>query len=318
MLMSHVILLALAPIFSVMVLGYVAGRFHRIDNRHVAGLNSLVMEFSLPAALFMATASTPRGEMIEQGPFLAILCVAMLIPYLLWFYCRNRILRLPRGEAAVEALSVSLPNYAAVGLPLLVAILGPKEAVHVAVAIAAGSILPSPITLVLLELSAANRQASAESTGARLWRVLRRALGKPIVLAPIAGLILSISGLEPGDVVRASFRLIGQTAGGVALFLTGLILSAQPFRLDRKVVVATTVANVIQPLFVAAIVYVFAVPLNIARPAILLAALPSGFFGILFGVNYEVVSAEAGSIVIASTAASVVTLAIAIVVLIPQ
>jgi len=52
--------------------------------------------------------------------------------------------------------------------------------------------------------------------------------------------------------------------------------------------------------------------------AILLAALPSGFFGILFGVNYEVVSAEAGSIVIASTAASVVTLAIAIVVLFPQ
>jgi len=174
MLMSHVILLALAPIFSVMVLGYVAGRFHRIDNRHVAGLNSLVMEFSLPAALFMATASTPRGEMMEQGPFLAILCVAMLIPYLLWFYCRNQILRLPRGEAAVEALSVSLPNYAAVGLPLLVAILGPKEAVHVAVAIAAGSILPSPITLVLLELSAANRQASAESTGAAETRCSHR------------------------------------------------------------------------------------------------------------------------------------------------
>src|SRR6266404_8825826 len=106
MLMSHVILLALAPIFSVMVLGYVAGRFHRIDNRHVAGFNSLVMEFSLPAALFMATASTPRGEMIEQGPFFAILCVAKLIPYLLWFYCRMR--RLPSGEAAVEALSVSL------------------------------------------------------------------------------------------------------------------------------------------------------------------------------------------------------------------
>lgn len=316
--MSKVILLALAPIFFVIVLGYGAGRLHRIDNRHVAGLNSLVMEFSLPAALFMATVSTPRGEMIEQGPFFAILCVAMLIPYLLWFYCRNKILRLPSGEAAVEALSVSLPNYAAAGLPLIVTLLGPKEAVHVAVAIAAGSIFPSPITLVLLELSAANGQASAESPGARLRRALRRALGKPIVLAPIAGLILSISGLEPGDVVRASLRLIGQAAGGVALFLTGLILSALPFRLNRQVVVATTVTNVIQPLFVAAIVYVFAVPLNIAKPAILLAALPSGFFGILFGVNYKVVSAEAGSIIIASTALSVVTLAVAIAVLYPQ
>src|ERR1700730_4116746 len=136
MLVSRVILLALAPIFFVMVLGYSTGRWHRIDNCHVAGLNSLVMEFSLPAALFMATASTPRGEMIEQGPFFAILCVAMLIPYLLWFYFRTRILKLPSSEAAVEALSVSLPNYAAAGLPIVVAILGPKEAVHVAVAIA--------------------------------------------------------------------------------------------------------------------------------------------------------------------------------------
>ena len=88
--MSHVILLALAPIFSVMVLGYGAGRWHRIDNRHVAGLNSLVMEFSLPAALFVTTVSTPRGEMIEQGPFFAILCVAMLVPYPLWFIVATR------------------------------------------------------------------------------------------------------------------------------------------------------------------------------------------------------------------------------------
>jgi malonate transporter len=62
----------------------------------------------------------------------------MLIPYLLWFYCRNKMRRLPSGEAAVEALSVSLPNYAAAGLPLMVAILGPKEAVHVAVASISG------------------------------------------------------------------------------------------------------------------------------------------------------------------------------------
>jgi hypothetical protein len=53
-------------------------------------LMSRVMEFSLPAALFMATASTPRGEMIEQGPFFAILCVAMLVPYLLWFIVATR------------------------------------------------------------------------------------------------------------------------------------------------------------------------------------------------------------------------------------
>jgi malonate transporter len=42
---------------------------------------------------------------------------------------------------------------------------------------------------------------------------------------------------------------------------------------------------------------------------------PSGFFGILFAVNYRLDYATAGSMVIASTGFSIVTMAIAIAVL---
>ena len=53
--------------------------------------------------------------------------------------------------------------------------------------------------------------------------------------------------------------LIGDAAPGVALFLTGLILSAQPFRLDWKVVIATWIADIIRPLLTAAVVFAPAV-----------------------------------------------------------
>jgi malonate transporter len=316
--MAHVLLLALAPIFFVLALGYLAGRLRRIDNHRVADLNSLVMEFSLPAALFVACASTPRSEMIKEGSLFAILGVAMLIPWLLWYYFRTKVSKLPSGEAAVEAITVSLPNYAAVGIPVLFELLGPKSAVHVAIGLAAASIVPVPFALVLLELDGANGQADVESWGVRVPQALRRCFAKPIVFAPLLGLIFSMSGLEIGKVVNACFILIGQAAGGVALFLTGLILSAQPFALDSRVVVATVVANVIRPLFVTAIVYFFAVPPEIAKVAILLSALPLGFFGILFGVTYKVAFAEAGSMVIASTLVSIATLAAAISILYPS
>ena len=52
--MSHVILMALTPVFFVMALGYVAGRWRIIDNHHVSGLNALVMNFAVPASLFVA------------------------------------------------------------------------------------------------------------------------------------------------------------------------------------------------------------------------------------------------------------------------
>jgi malonate transporter and related proteins len=316
--MLEVLLKALVPIFFVMALGYFAGRRRTIDNHHVREINALVMDFALPASLFVATASTARREMMAQGPLFAIQGAVMLVVYLLWYLFQCRVLTTSRGQAAVQALTVALPNYAAAGLPLVSAILGPKETVQVAVTIAAGSIVPTPITLLLLELSGSSGQNNGESSAVRMRRALVRSLIKPIILAPVLGSLLSLSGFKLGAVADASLQLIGQAAGGVALFLTGLILSAQPFRLDWTVAGATVTGNVIRPLLAVAIVHFFPVASEIAKVSILLAALPSGFFGILFGLNYRVDPAEAGSMVIASTVFSIVTLAIAIAMLYPQ
>jgi malonate transporter len=211
---------------------------------------------------------------------------------------------------------VALPNYAAAGLPIVSAILGPTEVVPVAIAIAAGSILPSPVTLLLLELSAGQGAGSA-SAASRMGLALRRALTKPIVLGPVLGILVSLLGLKLDSVSRASLQLIGEAAGGVALFLTGLILSAQPLKLDRTVAGASVVINVVQPLLVAGTVFLLPISSDIAKLAILLAALPAGFFGILFGLKYGAASTEAGSMVIASTVFSIPTVAVAIALLYP-
>jgi malonate transporter len=316
--MAHVILMALAPIFFVMALGFFAGRMRAINNHHVDELNALVMNFALPASLFVATASAPRSEMVRQGPLFVILGVVMLLLYLLWYLFQRQVSTTSKAEASLQALTVAFPNLAGVGLPIASAILGPTETAPVAVALAAGSILVSPLTLLLLELSGGKEQTNAETPTVRVRRALRHALTKPVVLAPVLGILLSLSGLSLGAVAAASLMLIGQAAAGVALFLTGLILSAQSFRLDWKVVGATGTADVIRPLLAAAIVHVLPVPSEIAKVSILLATVPSGFSGILFAENYRVRSPEVGSMVIASTVFSIATLAITIGILYPQ
>ncbi|MFC5312729.1 AEC family transporter, partial [Azospirillum rugosum] len=52
--MSNAIPLALAPVFFVMALGYGAGWFGIVNKDQVNGLNALVMDFALPASLFVA------------------------------------------------------------------------------------------------------------------------------------------------------------------------------------------------------------------------------------------------------------------------
>lgn len=314
---SNAILMALVPVFFVLLLGYAAGKFHVVDNLHVDALNALVMDFALPASLFAATASASRREMIEQVPLFLVLGVTMLLLYLAWYLAARRFSKVSRSEASLQALTIGFPNLAGVGLPIMTSVVGPAGTVPVAVALAAGSILISPLTLIIAEMGAA--KARGEQMAARqVLTAVRRAITKPVVLAPALGILFSLSDVSLDALAHASLALIGKSAAGVALFLTGAILSAQSFRLDWKVTAATVASDIVRPLLAVAVIRVIPIPQDAAKTAILLAAIPSGFFGILFAVNYRLDSATAGSMVIASTGFSAVTLAIAIAMLFPH
>lgn len=281
---AHAILLALAPVFFVMALGYGAGKFHVVDNRQVASLNALVMDFAVPASLFAATAAASRAAILAQGELFVLLGAVMLLLYLAWYWLARTAFRTGSAEAAFQALTIAFPNLAGVGLPIAAAVIGPQGTFPVAVAIASGSIIVSPLTLVLAELDA-NRAGDAGAHSGGTARALRRALTKPVVLAPAAGIVFALLGIDIGPVIEACLKLIGYSAAGVALFLTGLILSAQAFRLDLQVVLATVAAGILRPLLAFAAIWLLKVPHEVGAIAVLMAAIPSGFFGILFAVN---------------------------------
>jgi malonate transporter and related proteins len=311
---SNAIVMALVPVFFVLLLGFFAGRFRIVDSHHVDGLNALVMNFALPASLFAATASASRSQMIAQAPLFLAFGLTMLLLYVAWYWSARSFSGVSRSDASLQALTIGFPNLAGVGLPVLSSMLGPGGAVPVAVALASGSILISPLTLIMVEMNA-GKAHGADVSGRQVLTAVRRALTKPIVLAPALGILLSLSDLDLDALAHACLALIGNAAAGVALFLTGLILSAQSFRLDWRVVAATAAADVIRPLLAVAVVYIFRLAPETAKTTILLAAVPSGFFGILFAVNYRLDSTTVGSMVIASTGFSVVTMTIAIAIL---
>jgi malonate transporter len=314
---SNVIVMALVPVFFVLLLGFLAGKARIVDNGRVEGLNSLVMDFALPASLFAATGSAPRDRITDQVPILLVFGLTMLAIYAVWYLFERSFFEVTRPDAAVQALTVGFPNLAGVGLPILSTVLGPAGVVPVAVALATGSILVSPLTLVIAEISA-SKARGADAPGLPVSTAVRRAFAKPVVWAPALGVTFALSGFNLDPLAHACLALIGNAAAGVALFLTGLVLSAQSLRIDRRVVVATAAADILRPLLAVAIVHGLHLGPDVAKTAILLAALPSGFFGILFALNYRLDAATVGSMVIASTGFSIVTLAVAIAALFPH
>jgi malonate transporter len=110
-------------------------------------------------------------------------------------------------------------------------------------------------------------------------------------------------------------NIIGGTSAGLALFSTGRVLAAQPFKLDMQASLGILLSNVVQPLIALALVSLIGVPKAIAGQAILLAAIPCGSFGILFGLPYGVSDSSAGTTLVASSLLSTVTLSGTIVLL---
>ena len=304
--MLAIILDALVPVFFGLGLGYLAGWTRDVNNTHVAELNAMVMDFAIPAAIFATIAQASRAVLMAQLPLAAILSLSMLLLYGAVYLMARRVFDAVPAEASVQACTASLPNYAAAGLPLIAALLGSTNVVSVAVSIACGAIVVSPLTLVILE-------ASTRKPGERdFGGVLLRALRKPIVLAPVLAVLFALSGLGLPGLAARSLALMAQVSGGAALFLTGLILSAQTLRLGRSADIQTLLANVVHPLLAAGLAWLFAVSALTAREAIVLSALPCGFFGILFGLRFGIASEVVGTTLVASTLLSAVTLAAAI------
>lgn len=302
--MIDTILASLAPLFLVMVLGFVAGLTKDIDNRNIGSLNALVMNFALPAALFTGMAQTPRDAMIRQANVALALVVGMLIVFTVVFIIQMRLFGTDRRESALLALTASAPNVGSAGLPVVAALFSQSASVSVAVAVAVAAVVATPLALMLLEAAGRGERS--------IVGVASAALLKPIVIAPVLGLLLSLGGVALPALLDSTLTLVGQGASGAALFLTGLVLSAQPFRLTTSVGLAALMKNVVQPVLAGALASLL-LQGEEARVAVVLMAVPSGAFGVLFAIRYGVPSTQVGTTLIVSTVASAVTLAASIV-----
>jgi predicted permease len=298
------------PVFFVLGLGFYAGKRGRVGNQHPEALIAVLMHFALPCSLLLGIGSAPAALLRSQVPLLGVLVCAMLATYGVAYALARRDGN--EGAAAVRALTVGFANNVAIGFPFLMHYAGAQGQLAAMCGIIAGALVLSPITLVLLELAVPSEAIAALSPGARVWHAVRVSMKRPVILAPAVGLVLTLSGHPVPPVFASSLDVMAKVTIGLALFLTGLILSAQPFRLTGAVMTGVALKNFVQPALLFALLPLFALHGQLAREAFLLAAVPAGFFGTVFGARFRVASVEASSILVLSTLLAAATLPLAV------
>jgi predicted permease len=118
------IFLILAPIFFVILLGYLAGHFKKFDKQTSKGLNTLVTKFALPAHLFVGVTTTPRKTLIDEWPFLVTLILGIVGFYLIILLVVKYAGKHTLTSSSMFALNSAQPTFAFMGIPVLGGLFG--------------------------------------------------------------------------------------------------------------------------------------------------------------------------------------------------
>lgn len=286
--MIGTIVSALAPIALVVMLGWGSGRWKVLPDNASTVLAGFVVTFALPLSLFLAAAAAKPSDILNP-PYLAALAAGLLGSYVIALLLARFAFGRATPEAAMQGMTASLPNMAYCGPPVLIAVVGPSAVLAVVIGNLIVTLILIPTTLVLLGGSGG------------FGRAIRSAVLQPLVLLPLFGAVLAVTGIELPSILTSSVDEIGKAAGGVALFTLGLILSRITPRLDRDVIVNVALKNILQPLLILGAGLAVGLSGDLLREVFLLGVLPAGTAVPTLALAHKTYSDEAAASVLAST-----------------
>jgi predicted permease len=216
------ILTVTVPFFALVLCGYLAAHRHVLPESAIPGLNAYVLFFALPCLLFRFGAGTPVLELLN--PVVLLLYLASAVVIVFFTVAVTLSARVGLQDAAFGALVAAFPNTGFMGVPLLVALLGPPAAGPVICMVLADLFFTSSLCLALAQSAARADGHLSPRAGAALARALRGALSNPLPWSIALGALFSSTGAAlPGEVATV-VKMLADSASPVALFTIGAVL----------------------------------------------------------------------------------------------
>ena len=207
------------PFFALVLCGYMAARKGLLPLAAIPGLNGFVLFFALPCMLFRFGADTPIAQLLDAGVFFTyLLCALLMVAFSVAVSLNARI---RWNDASLGALVAAFPNTGFMGVPLLVALLGPEAAGPAIVTILVDMVITSSLCVALSRMDAAGEHGVAAAARKALAGVVRN----PLPWAISLGGVFSFWNLALVGPVANTVGLLADAASPVALFTIGAVLA---------------------------------------------------------------------------------------------
>src|SRR5271169_4429522 len=274
--MLQTILSALAPIAVTLLLGFVAAWRHDVGPKEASVLNRMVLLYAVPLALFVGTVGTPRADLVQDIVLVVAIFAAIVGLYALVFLLFRLAFRFSLSESVLAALTASAPAVPFMGPAILGDLFGKASAITIAIAALIINLTVVPITILGLALGRTPIGTTAPPTTrhSAFAEKLLETVKEPIVWAPVLAFVLVLCNVRIPSIVGHGLSLLGQAAGGVALFASGIMLAAYKIEIDLTVLSLALLKNIVQPALVLVGLLSFGYGAPIVPEAVLTTAIP--------------------------------------------
>lgn len=286
--MEHIILYAIVPIIVVMLAGFIAGKKGAFSGADAKKFNKVVLDFALPAALFVSIVQASREELAKDLKLSLVSLVGIMACFMLVYFVFRLFKKNTGADAAISALISGSPTIGFLGFAVLEPIFGtdPRVALVVAIVGIVVNAVGIPVGLSLMNASL-EKQNPGSTKKESAWKPVLQALKKPVAWAPILAVVLVLCGLQWPAWASPSFNLIAKANASMAVFSAGITLSAIKFSLNWQAVLGSIMKMIVMPAIVLILgLLVHVDPFNL-RMLVVAAALPPAFSGIIIADEYN-------------------------------
>lgn len=324
--MMHIMLYAIVPIIVVMLLGYVSGKKGIFSNRDGKAFNKVVLDYALPAALFVSIVDADRQMLVEDIKLSLISLIVIMACFMGVYFIYAKCFKGNTGaEGAIMALVNGSPTIGFLGFAVLQPIFGYGASVALVVAIVGIVVNAVGIPVGLSLLNAAQDRTSTSRTlasggtvaagttaavaakvkshGSSGWKAVLHALEQPVAWAPILAVVWVICGIPWPKYLSPSFDLIKGANASMAVFAAGITLSAYKIQINWAAILGTILKMIVMPALLLIVGLIFHMGEKNLAMMVMAGALPPAFSGIIIADEYDCYVAESTS----SLALSVIT-----------
>ena len=296
------------PLIAVMPSGYLTGKLRLLPDNGSKVISRFVFLVAMPAFIFISLARIPVHDIFDW-PYLATLGGGMLAVFLLGIIVARVAFKDNLTAQSLHALTAMFSSTAYIGLPLILIVFGEAGLVPGIIgAVITGAVF-MPLAIILAEIDKGRSGAKVVTTSA--MAVMR----SPLLIATLAGLLMSASGVTVAAPAAAFFELLGDAFIPCALFAAGLFVSQCSVKGEaREISWLVSVKLIVHPLITWWLAFhVFELEGILPMIAVLQAALPSGVPVFVLAQHYETFVSRSSATIVISTMLSMLTLPILLV-----